>query len=62
MNVNDELVKMQKETVLAYFNLLSQHSPGEISKTAKNLSQNKQPGPIFKPGLPKYVAGLLILN
>jgi hypothetical protein len=36
--VNDELERMCKEAVVAYFNVLSRHSPGRTEKTTKDLT------------------------
>jgi hypothetical protein len=49
--VNDELEKIWKEAVMAYFKVLSWHSPGGTEEN-HDKPQSEQPdsGPRFEPG------------
>jgi len=38
--VNDELEGMWKETIVAYFKVLSRHLPGGTEESHKNFSQD----------------------
>lgn len=47
--------KMRKEAVVAQFESVSRHLPGETEETTKTLVQARD----FFPGLPEYKAGAL---
>jgi hypothetical protein len=58
--VNDQLERMWKKAVVAYFKVLSRHSPGGTEENHEILSQDSRcPVRYLNTGLPEYEAGVL---
>jgi hypothetical protein len=53
--MNDEVERMWKESVVAYFKSTTQHSPGGIEETMKDIRQDSQcPSHDSNQALPKF--------
>jgi hypothetical protein len=58
--VNDELKRVWKDAVVAYFKVLTQNLPGWTERNHENQCQDiRSPGRDLNPGPAEYEAGVL---
>lgn len=61
MTVNNELDRTWKKVAMAYFNVLSRHSPGGTYESRK-ITQDSLSWPRFEASIPEYVSRVNLLN